>query len=60
MIEKLECMPEPEFQAFFKQLPERTQMMVRTGLCDWRRVLPEWYVKIYGSTSDTDKNKVHA
>lgn len=46
----LESMPEPEFQVFFKALPERVKLCCRGGLVDWRGVLPEWYVKQAGST----------
>lgn len=44
-LSTLEEMPEPEFQKFFKSLPQRTQLIVRGGLANWREVLPEWYIK---------------
>lgn len=47
-LEKLEAMPEQEFQDFFSWLPERTKLLVRGGMCDWREVLPEWYDKYQG------------
>ena len=47
-LAKLEAMPEAEFQAFFKSLPARVQLIVRGGLSNWREVLPEWYIQIYG------------
>jgi hypothetical protein len=30
----LECMPEPEFQAFFASLPERVKLCCKGGLVD--------------------------
>ena len=44
-LEILENMPEEEFQEFFKSLPYRTQVGCRSGLLDWKEVLPKWYVK---------------
>ena len=44
-LQKLEQMPEIEFQNFFRSLPLRVQMLVRSGMADWRQVLPEWYIK---------------
>ena len=41
----LEQMPEPEFQAFFKKLPERTKLILKGGLANWKEVLPGWYLK---------------
>lgn len=41
----LEAMPEDKFQAFFKALPQRVQLLVRGGLVNWREVLPQWYIK---------------
>jgi hypothetical protein len=43
---KLETMPESEFQAFFKSLPARVQMLVSSGMVDWREVLPQWHKKL--------------
>lgn len=45
-LSRLEAMPEPEFQKFFKGLPARVQLCVRGGMVDWRRVLPQWYIKL--------------
>ena len=42
---KLEKMSTQEFNNFLKRLPERVGMLVRSGMCNWREVLPEWYVK---------------
>lgn len=44
-LEKLEKMPETEFQTFFKKLPARVQLLVKGGLVDWKEALPQWYVK---------------
>ena len=44
-LSKLTDMPEPEFQQFFKSLPQRVQMMCKGGLVNWKEVLPAWYVK---------------
>ncbi len=41
----LEKMPEDQFQAFFKSLPKRVTMLVKAGFVDWRKVLPQWYIK---------------
>jgi len=49
-LEKLENMPEHEFQAFFAELPERTKILIRGGMADWRAVLPEWYDKLHPVT----------
>lgn len=38
-------MPEDKFQAFFKSLPERVKMVLKAGFADWRKVLPQWYIK---------------
>lgn len=47
-LKKLEAMPEAEFQTFLKSLPQRVQLLVRGGMVEWKKVLPEWYIKIYG------------
>jgi len=41
----LEAMPEDTFQAFFSSLPARVRLVVGSGLCNWKEVLPQWYVK---------------
>lgn len=41
----LEAMPEEKFQTFFKSLPQRVQLLVKAGMVDWRKVLPQWYLK---------------
>lgn len=45
-LAKLEAMPEAEFQAFFAKLPERVKLLVKSGMSDWRKVLPEWYIEL--------------
>lgn len=42
-LQKIEAMDEEEFQKFFKSLPARVQLLVKGGLCDWRKVLPQYY-----------------
>ena len=44
-LEKLESMPEAEFQEFFAWLPLRTQMMLKGHMVSWGEVLPAWYLK---------------
>ena len=44
-IKKLEEMPEDKFQAFFKGLPGRVQLLVKGGLVDWRECLANWYIR---------------
>lgn len=44
-LKALEAMPEADFQAFFKSLPSRVQLLVRGGMQNWRDVLPQWYIK---------------
>lgn len=43
-IDKVENMPEAEFQIFFKSLPMRVQLLVQGGLVDWRETLAKWYL----------------
>lgn len=35
-------MDEKEFQEFFKSLPARVQLLVRSGMVDWRTVLNQY------------------
>lgn len=42
----LEGMTDAQFNAFLQTLPERTQMLVRSRMCDWKKVLPAWYIKV--------------
>ena len=44
-IKTLEEMPEDKFQAFFKGLPGRVQLLVKGGLVDWRECLANWYIR---------------
>lgn len=44
-IRALELMPEDKFQAFFKGLPGRVQLLVSGGLVDWRDCLADWYIR---------------
>lgn len=41
----LEKMTSQQFNHFLKGLPERVGMLVRSGMCNWREVLPQWYIK---------------
>ena len=43
-LKALESMPDAEFNAFLGSLPARVQLLVRSRMCDWREVLPEWYL----------------
>ncbi len=45
-LEKLEKMPELEFQVFFQKLPERVKLLVKAGFVDWKETLPQWYIKL--------------
>ena len=42
-IQKLETMSDTEFNIFLTSLPQRVQFLVRSGMANWREVLPEWY-----------------
>ena len=44
-LKVLEKMGTQDFNKFLNSLPARTQTLVKTGMCDWRKVLPEWYIK---------------
>ena len=44
-IKRLEEMPEGQFQLFFGGLPWRVQLLVKSGLVDWRECLANWYIK---------------
>ena len=41
-LEQLEAMNDEDFNTFLSSLPERVQMLVRSGMADWREVLPQW------------------
>jgi hypothetical protein len=43
-LNKLEQMTDNEFKKFFDKLPSRVQLLVRSGMVNWRKVLPEWYI----------------
>ena len=44
-IKRLEEMPEDQFQLFFGGLPWRVQLLVKSGLVDWKECLANWYIK---------------
>ena len=44
----LEQMADEEFNTFLGKCPQRTQMIVKGGLVDWREALPGWYIKLKG------------
>jgi len=44
-IKTLEEMPEDQFQAFFKRVPGRVQLLVKGALVDWRECLADWYLR---------------
>ncbi len=54
----LEALPEAEFQTFFKSLPVRVQMLVNSGMVDWREVLPQWYAKLSTENATSVLSKV--
>jgi hypothetical protein len=47
-------MSEYKFQKFFKQLPPRVQLIVRSGFVEWREVLSEWYIKLSNEKTKND------
>ena len=51
-LAELEAMSDAEFLAFVAKLPERVKLLGRTGMCDWRTVLPAWYVKLSAPVSE--------
>ena len=55
VLEKLDTLPEEEFQLFFATIPPRVKLLVKSGLCDWRKVLPEYY-KTYSKIHDQKTN----
>ncbi len=48
-IKVIEEMSEDKFQAFFRGLPGRTQLLVRGGMVDWRECLADWYIRVRGT-----------
>lgn len=54
VLEKLESMNDDEFNEFLRKCPERVQMLVRSGMCNWRVVLPQWYRKIINDKKKHD------
>ena len=42
-LNSLNAMSDDEFLAFFNLLPLRVRMLVKSGLVDWREILPQWY-----------------
>ncbi len=51
-LKVLEKMSTGDFNKFLNSLPARVGMCVRSGMCDWRKVLPLWYIKEnYGAHS---------
>ena len=51
-LAKLEAMPDEEFLLFVAKLPARVKLLAKSGMCDWRTVLPAWYVKLSANVSD--------
>lgn len=41
----IETMPDDQFNRFLMTTPPRVQMLVRGRMCDWKKVLPQWYVQ---------------
>jgi len=44
-LKVLEAMSDKDFNDFLNNLPMRTQLCVKSGLVDWKEVLPQWYIK---------------
>lgn len=44
-------MSDDDFNKFLLSLPQRVQLIVRSGLANWYEVLAEWYIKKYGKTN---------
>ncbi len=55
-LKTLEAMPDADFQAFLTSLPSRVQLLVRSGMSDWRNVLPQWYIKSLSKEPDAPIN----
>ena len=47
IIKIIETMPEDKFQKFFEALPSRVKLLIKSGMVNWREVLPEWYEKMF-------------
>lgn len=54
-LKRIEAMPEKDFQEFYKKLPARVKVLIGSGLVEWRRALPQWYIKQYGKTNTKGK-----
>ena len=44
-LNTLERMSNKEFNLFLKTLPQRVQMLVRSGMTNWKEVLPTWFLQ---------------
>jgi len=42
----LEKMTDKEFDGFLKNLPNRVHLLLKAGFVDWKKVLPQWYLKL--------------
>lgn len=42
---KLEAMTDTEFNNFLSTTPQRTQMLIRSHLSDWREILPQYLIE---------------
>jgi len=42
----IEKMTTQEFNHFLIGLPARVGMLVRSGMVDWKAVLPAWYIRV--------------
>ena len=42
----IEKMTDSEYDVFLKSLPLRTQYLIRSGIVNYRDVLPKWYIKL--------------
>ena len=51
-LAKLEAMSDDEFLMFVAKLPPRVKLLAKSGMCNWREVLPAWYVKLETNASE--------
>ena len=42
----LEEMTDKDFDEFLKVLPQRVHLLLKSHLIDWKKVLPQWYLKL--------------
>lgn len=45
-LKALEVISDADFEKFLNECPARVQLLVRSGIANWKVILPEWYVSI--------------